>query len=314
MNKITKGLLLLGTTALTLQKYNDYITEDSSKNNLLKDDNGFYYNWNFGKIYYTINGSGKPLLLIHDIQPTASSFEWERSIHRLSKSYKVFTIDLPGCGRSEKPEVVYTTYMYVQILTSFIKDVIKEKTNIAVSNLSYTFVLKANQMNPELFDKLILINPTSISQLKNSITSTTRLKKLVIDLPIIGTFFYNINTCPKMMDLTFRKRYSSDIRHIDPEVLMTYYESAHLHHNKGKYLYSSILGNYMYIDIYTTIKSINKKLYILYSENLKKSVSTITEFYRINKNCVVRWIPSGSPYPQIEDHIKVCKEISSIII
>lgn len=38
---------------------------------------GKYYHWKYGNIYYTKSGKGKPVLLIHDLDPTASSYEWK---------------------------------------------------------------------------------------------------------------------------------------------------------------------------------------------------------------------------------------------
>ena len=56
-----------------------------------------------GNIYYTKCGSGKPLLLIHDLHFASSGYEWESIREQLSRSYTVYTLDLLGCGRSEKP-------------------------------------------------------------------------------------------------------------------------------------------------------------------------------------------------------------------
>ena len=49
-------------------------------------------------------GSGKPLLLIHDLDPSSSAYEWNQLEQQLAKDFTVYSIDLPGCGRSDKSE------------------------------------------------------------------------------------------------------------------------------------------------------------------------------------------------------------------
>ena len=91
---------------------------------------GSYYEWKFGKIYYTKKGDGKPLLLIHDLTTSSSAYEWNKVIDKFSKTNTVYCLDLLGCGRSDKPNLTYTNYLYVQLLTDFIKHVIGDKTDI----------------------------------------------------------------------------------------------------------------------------------------------------------------------------------------
>ena len=43
------------------------------------------YEWRFGKIHYTKCGKGTPLLLIHDVIPGSSDYEWQENAN-----FKVF--------------------------------------------------------------------------------------------------------------------------------------------------------------------------------------------------------------------------------
>lgn len=55
---------------------------------------------------------------------------------KLEKHYTVYTIDLLGCGRSDKPYLTYTNYLYVQLLTDFIHDVIGERPDVVTTGNS----------------------------------------------------------------------------------------------------------------------------------------------------------------------------------
>lgn len=311
MKKSTKGLLFLAAAAASMYAYNRYVEEKSVSKNLLTDSKGSYYDWKLGKIYYTKEGTGSPILLIHDTQPSSSSYEWNNVIRKIKKEHTVYTIDLLGCGRSDKPEISYTNFMYVQLISSFVKNIIQKKTDIVASNLSSSFVLMANQMDEDLFNHMILINPVTIKQMQIVPDKVSRIKKTIINLPLVGTFIYNITMSPKIMELTLRKRYSADIQTSSDNVDI-FYESAHLGKGKGKYLYASILGNYMNLDIYRAVKKINKQVYMITSQKLNKSIPTATEYHKINSRFITRSINSGSPYPQIEDSRKVASIILSI--
>ena len=58
----------------------------------------------FGRIgiHYRALGEGEPLLLVHGLMTT--SYSWRYVIEPLARARRVVAIDLPGCGRSDKPK------------------------------------------------------------------------------------------------------------------------------------------------------------------------------------------------------------------
>ncbi len=70
------------------------------------------------KVFYQTEGVGEPVILIHG--NGLSHGQWKYNIGPLSQSYKVYAPDLPGFGRSDKPEVEYGVPYYVEFLRSFI--------------------------------------------------------------------------------------------------------------------------------------------------------------------------------------------------
>ena len=57
----------------------------------------------FGRvgISYRACGAGEPLLLVHGLMTT--SYSWRYVVDELARTRRVIAIDLPGCGRSDKP-------------------------------------------------------------------------------------------------------------------------------------------------------------------------------------------------------------------
>ena len=76
MKKNIKHFFLLTALAAgTIHFVNRFINMTADIKNILKSENGNFYDWKNGQIYYTKRGSGSPLLLIHDLNPVSSSYE-----------------------------------------------------------------------------------------------------------------------------------------------------------------------------------------------------------------------------------------------
>ena len=173
---ITTGILFTTATAI-IHFMNHLISTTAIMKDLLKSTASNYYNWRFGKIYYTKQGTGSPVLLIHDLTVYSSAYEWEALVKQLEKNHTVYCIDLPGCGRSDKQHITYTNYLYVQAISDFIKNVIHERTDVITSGFSGSFTVLACHNENELFGKILMINPPALSQLNKIPTKRSKLYK-----------------------------------------------------------------------------------------------------------------------------------------
>lgn len=91
-NKIMTCLMLSAGGAVSLALLNKYIQFSATSRGLTREENSLCYKWRLGNIYYTKCGSGKPLLLIHDLHFASSGYEWESIREQLSRSYTVYTL------------------------------------------------------------------------------------------------------------------------------------------------------------------------------------------------------------------------------
>ena len=162
-SKLITFLLLSTGAALTTALINKYLKISATSRGLLKESQSCCYKWRLGNIHYTKIGNGRPLLLVHDLNFASSGYEWTLLVDKLKQNYTVYTIDLLGCGRSEKPNLTYTNYLYVQLLCDFIKSEIGHRTNIIATGESAALAIMACNNSPELFDQLMLVNPDSLA-------------------------------------------------------------------------------------------------------------------------------------------------------
>ena len=314
MKKNTRRFLLLTTAAVgSIYAFNRFIAETSASKKLLTDGNGSYYNWKFGKVFYTKKGNGTPLLLIHDTDVSSSSFEWYKLIKKLEKNHTVYTIDLIGCGRSDKPALTYTNYLYVQLIVSFVHDVIGTSTDVIASQYSSTFTLMASQLDTELFDHIILINPPSIKNVQGTITTANKIMKDIMELPLIGTFVYNLTHKRSDIDTAFRQRYYKKPQLILGKLEDIYYEAAHSNNGNGKYLYASQISNYMNVHMDHVIRKLEKPVHMVASQDLKSNISTMDSYRHLNSSIEIHYLSGCKLLPQLEIPEKLLSAVNAIL-
>ena len=226
--KIKTGILMTALAVGSLHIVNRCAQAFATVKNLLDKHKGAFYDWRFGQVYYTKTGSGSPLLLVHDLAPAASSYEWDLLLKDLSADHTVYCLDLLGCGRSDKPNLTYTNYFYVQLINDFIEHVIHEKTDIIATGLSSSFVLMACSTNPDAYNKIMMINPESISNLKCTPSKRSRIIKFIMDLPIVGTAVYNMQMRRENIEYLFTEKYFYNPFSVSKKTLDIYHEAAHL--------------------------------------------------------------------------------------
>lgn len=308
MKKNIRHFFLLSAMATgTIYGINKFIDATIGARKYLNTTSGRFFEWRYGNIFYTKQGKGSPILFIHDLHPASSSAEWEKVIKKLEADHTVYVLDLLGCGRSDKPNFTYTNYMYVQLITDFVKKIIEEKTDVFATGDSGSFTLMAANMDESIFNRIFLVSPSSLESLQGNPNKRDNFLKNVIELPIIGTFYYNIKMRNQNITQLFERQYFRRKNLISDEIENTYHESAHLDGSKGKYLYGSIIGNYTNINIIPALKKIENPIYIIGNRDKESSIHVIDSYVKYDENIETAFISNCSKLPQLEDPKKFCE-------
>ena len=115
------------------------------------------WTWQDHTIRYTVQGQGKPVLLIHGFG--ASIGHWQKNIPVLAeKGYRVFAIDLLGFGGSDKPALDYTLELWQEQLVAFWQAHINEPTIFVGNSIGGLLSLMMLADYPELSAGGILLN------------------------------------------------------------------------------------------------------------------------------------------------------------
>jgi pimeloyl-ACP methyl ester carboxylesterase len=150
-----------------------------------------YYRWRGGDLAYTVAGEGEPLLLVHGVYAGASSFEFRKNFQELSKSFRVYALDLLGCGMSERPSRSYEPEDVALQVEDFVREEIGGAAHLVASSLSAALIVPAVVRSPRLFQRLVLICLTGYGTLDRS---SGRLGDVIYGLflaPVLGNTLYH---------------------------------------------------------------------------------------------------------------------------
>lgn len=280
---------------------------------LISNEDTFTYNWRLSPVTYKKYGSGSPILLLHELSACSSSYEWSRVIEGMAKDHTVYVLDLPGCGLSEKPNVTYTNFFFVELITDFMKNMIQEPCDVIATGISASLAITSCNCDRSLFRKLILVNPASPQQLGQIPGKRSRFRKGILSVPIFGTMLYHMLISRKMLTKEFTKRLFFDAAKVDPAYIDTYYESGHKDASKGRFLMSSITGHYVYFHVAHALQSIDNDIIIIGGDKQEYIQDTINSYQRMNAAIEAVLVENTKHLPQLEAPEEFLKQISVYI-
>lgn len=313
MNKCKKTIAALAaltaSTITVVHLCNRLLDKKAVSKNLLNEEKMHTFSWRFGKVCYSKTGTGAPLLLLHELSPCSNSQEWAKLIPALSRKYTVYAIDMPGCGCSDRLNITYTNFYYVQLITEFAKSIIQEPLTLMATGLSASLAVTSCSYDPSLFKKLILINPSDLWTLAEIPTRKSKAAKGLLEVPCVGTLLYHLIVSRNKVEREFRQRLFFDSSKVTDREIDLYYESSHRDHSQGKYLYASIIGNYLYFNISHALKSINNDIVIIGGSHQEFIDETMAQYKGINPAVESVLIPNTRHLPHLEDPEAVLKQL-----
>ena len=120
-------------------------------------------------IHYTVEGHGPDVVFVHGW--SASRRMWGAVTAELAKHYRCWSLDLPGCGDSDKPvDLWYTIPNFTTMLRGFMLAHGLERARLVGHSMGGMISLNLAARHPELIQQLVAINPV--------VTGNTHLKRL----------------------------------------------------------------------------------------------------------------------------------------
>lgn len=289
---------------------NRHISEQASQYSLSDRSAGAFYSWSHGKVFYKKAGNGpRPILLVHDADPISSSEEWKRAVPFLQKDFTVYMIDLPGCGRSDKPAITYINYFYARLICDFIRDVIQAPAAAAGVGLSSSFILTAANLSPELLTHIYMINPASIKQLTFSPDRKSKAVRMLLSLPVVGKTIYQFLYSRNNLNRMLKNQYFYDSHSVNSKAADIFYGSSHMNNCGSRFLRASLDGQYLYWDIRRFLSNVRPPVSLLYAAGLPQEKAVCRQYKSFKKDVQTFAVPNTKRFL----HIEAPKQFSDIV-
>lgn len=120
-----------------------------------------------GRLSAYTTGQGPPLLLIHSVNAAASVAEVRPLHERYRASRRVFSLDLPGYGFSDRSARAYTPRLMTDAVRAMVEQIRSRCRPAPIDalalSLSSEFLARAAVESPAMFRSLALVSPTGFS-------------------------------------------------------------------------------------------------------------------------------------------------------
>lgn len=108
-------------------------------------------------VHYRTGGSGPPLVFLHGIGLDAATVSWRHALPALADDRTVYAPDLPGHGKSDKPDRLYTTAYYLEVVEAFLDAI--DVAEPAITGLSMGGALAlGHALGGGNVERLVLVN------------------------------------------------------------------------------------------------------------------------------------------------------------
>lgn len=165
-------------------------------------------------INYNVKGEGECVLLLHGWGSNIKLFDGISQ--NLSKSHKVYALDMPGFGESQEPKEAWDVDNYVDFVIKFIEEMKIEKISLLGHSFGGRVIIKMiNRDNLKFnIDKIILVDSAGIlpvrSDKKSLKTRIYQILKYIVSTKLVGRMF------PNALDSLKSKFGSPDYRNATP--------------------------------------------------------------------------------------------------
>ncbi len=222
-----KALFLAGGLLGGLAAYNRRLERGSGELTSALNGETRYYRWRGHDLAYTVAGEGPPLLLVHGVYAGASSFEFRRNFMELSKSFRVYALDLLGCGLSERPRWRYAPEDVAAQVEDFAREEIRTPAHLVASSLSSALVMPVLVRSPRLFERVVLICPTGYKSLERPSGKLGDAIQALFATPVIGDSLYHAIISRRGL-----RYFLGDMSYYDPsfvtdDLIESYYQITH---------------------------------------------------------------------------------------
>lgn len=253
------------------------------------------WTWRGHEIFATEAGDGSPVLLIHGIYAGASSYEFRELFPLLAQHHRVVAFDLLGCGLSDKPNVAYSTELFVEQILDALREFGEEPAAVVGSGLGAALAIRAALRAGDDVERLAAICPTGMAgTLDRDAPLPTSPVTTLFRSPLLGEGLFNVLASKPSIRRSLQHRTFADPRRVTPEIVDHYYAVAH--QPGARYVPAAFMGGLLNCDVARDLPFLTLPLQIMWGEKAPaiNPRSNAEEFLRLAKGArLVTFAESG---------------------
>ncbi len=188
-----------------------------------------------GLLGYYVAGDGPPMLLVHSINAAGSAYEVTPIFEHAKAMHRVWALDLPGFGSSDRSPRPYEPALYVAAVHDLLDAIEAEAGPVPIDGLAISlgaeFLARAIADRPERARTLALVTPTGFSRTYAGLRAAPRSTREVPGLHRFFTFplwsqgIYDLLVSRRSIRYFLRRTFGS--KEIDEGLLEYDYLTAH---------------------------------------------------------------------------------------
>jgi 4,5:9,10-diseco-3-hydroxy-5,9,17-trioxoandrosta-1(10),2-diene-4-oate hydrolase len=137
-------------------------------------------------LHYLSGGKGTPLVLVHGLGSSAG-VEFYYNLEALAGRHRVYAVDLPGFGRSDKPSIDYTIEFFTRVLRDFLDTQRLERVALMGVSLGGRIAVGFALEFPGRVERLILVDALGVGVPRRVLAYSLLLARGVGELALSGT-------------------------------------------------------------------------------------------------------------------------------
>lgn len=260
------------------------------------------WRWRGHRIAWTRHGQGPAVLLVHAIHAAAWNYEWRHAVGPLAESRTVWTLDLLGFGRSDRPDVHYTSALYVALIDEFAREVIGEPCALIGSSLSGAYVAAVAATSAERYPAVTVVCPTGLTHLVSPPGPVNDASRTLVASPLVGTALFNALVTRASLRFFLQQTYA-DSRCVTPALLDAYHATSH--QPGARYAPAAFVGMALNLDVRAAVPRLTQPLLITWGDRAKEVPKRELDAWRAAQPDaeVMMFAPSGSlPHDEQAPH------------
>lgn len=172
----------------------------------------------------TAGDNGSPVVLLHGASLDSASLSWGEVIGPLSAHHRVFAPDLPGYGRSSRPNLPYTVAFYATVVKQVLDRLHLNKVSLVGLSQGGAIALALTLAMPERVEKLVLVDTYGIQDK----VAAHKLSYLYVHLPFFDELSYwLLGRSRSLIRWSLLAGLIYDPAHLSNELVDQVYQAAH---------------------------------------------------------------------------------------